>query len=164
MDSIADSLQVGCRQTIMERRYYLKEVTVNSFKSFGGVTSIRFNDKLNCIVGKNGCGKSALIDAICCSLGVDVRRLRCDKYAELITHLETKTASQCTVQLLFQDMRDPKTLLLAFTAEDNGTTTYDWEAYKHADSATTGNSSHANGFGRRSLSSWVFASILILSL
>ena len=113
------------RQTIMERRYYLKEITVNSFKSFGSVTCIHFNDKLNCIVGKNGCGKSALIDAICCCLGVDVKRLRCGRYAELITHLETKTASQCTVQLLFQDARDQKTLLISFTAEDDGTTTYD---------------------------------------
>ena len=82
--------------------FYLKEVTVSNFKSYGNQLTIPFSRELNCIVGKNGCGKSALLDAICCCLGVDYRRLRVERYSEFITHLDAKNPDQCSVQLLFQ--------------------------------------------------------------
>ena len=110
----------------MQTRYHIKSISVNSFKSFGNNTTIQFTEQLTCIVGKNGCGKSALIDAICCCLGVDVKRLRCSKYSELITHLETTTADKCTIQLEFQDILNSRSgIRISFSSDMNGTTVYD---------------------------------------
>ena len=109
----------------MKSRYHIKDISVNNFKSFGNNTTINFTSQLNCVVGKNGCGKSALIDAICCCLGVDVKRLRCSKYAELITHLDTNTADKCTIQLEFQDVQNSRNVIrIAFSSDANGTTVY----------------------------------------
>ena len=87
----------------MQQRYFLKEIQLNNFKSYGAATKVSFSRQLSCVVGRNGCGKSALIDAICCCLGVDCKQLRCQKYSDLITHLEGKTAEKCSVQLLFEN-------------------------------------------------------------
>ena len=109
----------------MQQRYFLKEVQLNNFKSFGAATKVSFSRQLSCVVGRNGCGKSALIDAICCCLGVDCKQLRCRKYSDLITHLEGKTAEKCSVQLLFENCSSEKnTITFGFTASRDGTTVY----------------------------------------
>lgn len=102
-------------------RFYLREVVVHHFKSYGQKLQFNFTNSLNCVVGKNGCGKSALIDAICCSLGVDYRRLRVNKYSELITHLENQPADQCTVQLVFQNGNQSFTISFSIDSQENYT-------------------------------------------
>ena len=107
----------------MQPQYYLKEVQLNNFKSYGTATKVSFTHQLSCVVGRNGCGKSALIDAICCCLGVDCRQLRCRKYSDLITHLEGKTAEKCSIQLLFEHCSlEKNTITFGFTASKDGTT------------------------------------------
>ena len=104
-----------------ESSFYLKQIVVNNFKSYGNALAIPFTRELNCIVGMNGCGKSALIDAICCCLGVDYRRLRVEQYSELITHLDTKSPDQCSIQLDFQSTKQKKEqITLLFTCDSKG--------------------------------------------
>lgn len=108
---------------IMQHHYFLKEVQLNNFKSYGTPIKVSFNHQLSCVVGRNGCGKSALIDAICCCLGVDCKQLRCRKYSDLITHLEGKTAEKCSIQLLFENCNSEKnTITFGFTTSKDGTT------------------------------------------
>ena len=104
--------------------FYIREVTISNFKSYGNQLTIPFSRELNCIVGKNGCGKSALLDAICCCLGVDYRRLRVERYNEFITHLDTKNPDQCSVQLLFQHTtKGSETIRIQFSCDSKGNVT-----------------------------------------
>ena len=43
---------------------YLRDLTISGFKSFAGEFNISFNNGLSVLVGENGVGKSAIIDAI----------------------------------------------------------------------------------------------------
>ena len=58
--------------------------------------------------------KSRRIDAICCALGFDLKRLRVSKYSELITHQKEK----CHVELQFGGK---KNVTLKFSADTQGT-------------------------------------------
>lgn len=43
---------------------YLDKLTINGYKNFGSEFQIQFNEGLNVLVGENGVGKSAIIDAL----------------------------------------------------------------------------------------------------
>ena len=96
---------------------YLERVSVFHFKSYTQKQEFHFSDKLNCIVGRNGCGKSALIDAICCALGFNVKQLRVSKYSELITHQMEK----CNVELQFCGCRN---VSISFSVDSSGSVTF----------------------------------------
>lgn len=43
---------------------YLSKLSIHNFRMFSNQTEIEFSKGLNLLVGENGCGKSATIDAI----------------------------------------------------------------------------------------------------
>lgn len=103
----------------------LSSITLCHFKSYAYKTSLPFSDQFVCITGKNGCGKSALIDGICCCLGVDKNRLRISNYSECITHLDNQIYDNCSIELVFEDSYEHrKVATLVFTVDSSGHSMY----------------------------------------
>ena len=49
----------------------IKEIIIDGFKSYGRRTVLsNFDDEFNAITGRNGSGKSNILDAICFCLGL----------------------------------------------------------------------------------------------
>lgn len=102
----------------------LVSVTVSHFKSYSEKVTFDLRDQFVCITGKNGCGKSALIDAICCCSGVDKRKLRVSSYEELITHLDNQIYDNCSIELKFQNLKGKKSeSIISFSTTSSGNTT-----------------------------------------
>ncbi len=59
---------------------YLKSISITGYKNFGNEFSIELNNGLNVLVGENGVGKSAIIDAIRHLLQEDEFGGLCNKY------------------------------------------------------------------------------------
>ncbi|MDD5418063.1 MAG: AAA family ATPase, partial [Candidatus Nanoarchaeia archaeon] len=63
----------------------IKEIGIKGFKSFNKKTVIKFPNKLCCVVGANGSGKSNILDALCFVLGkMSKKDLRAEKLDHLI--------------------------------------------------------------------------------
>ena len=85
---------------------FLKQVTINGFKSFADKTSLVFPKGITCIVGPNGCGKSNIVDSIRWVLGEQsAKALRGGKMQDVIFQGtdKRKPLQMCSVSLLFSD-------------------------------------------------------------
>ena len=83
---------------------YLKQVTINGFKSFADKTVIELPKGIVGIVGPNGCGKSNIVDAIRWVLGEQsAKALRGGKMQDVIFQGtdKRKPLQMCEVKLLF---------------------------------------------------------------
>ncbi|MFI3290658.1 MAG: chromosome segregation protein SMC [Opitutales bacterium] len=85
---------------------YLKQVTINGFKSFADKTEIDLPKGIIAIVGPNGCGKSNIVDAIRWVLGEQsAKALRGGKMQDVIFQGtdKRKPLPLCEVKLLFAE-------------------------------------------------------------
>ncbi|EPR80111.1 SMC protein [Spraguea lophii 42_110] len=70
----------------------IKKLKIINFKSYVGEHMIGPFDRLSCIVGPNGCGKSNIMDCISFVLCYPIKLLRSISYSDLISIGEDKTA------------------------------------------------------------------------
>ncbi len=85
---------------------FLREVSINGFKSFADRTRIAMQPGVTAIVGPNGCGKSNIVDAIRWVLGEQsAKALRGGKMEDVIfAGTDTRKALPlCDVSLIFTD-------------------------------------------------------------
>ena len=85
---------------------YLKEITINGFKSFGTKTRLTLEKGVTAIVGPNGCGKSNIVESIRWVLGEQsAKALRGGKMQDIIFQgaEKRKPHSMCEVSLTFTD-------------------------------------------------------------
>ena len=85
---------------------FLKQVTINGFKSFADKTTMVLPQGITCIVGPNGCGKSNIVDSIRWVLGEQsAKALRGGKMQDVIFQGtdKRKPLQFCDVTLLFSD-------------------------------------------------------------
>ena len=108
----------------MSNAYSLSNIILYHFKSYFEKINIPLNFPLTCIIGKNGCGKSALIDSICCCLGSDKKQLRVNKYHELISQSDNYNSDSCSIEIVFEEKTTHKQIRISFYADINGNTVY----------------------------------------
>lgn len=88
---------------------YLKEITINGFKSFADSTRVQLDRGVTVIVGPNGCGKSNIVDAIRWVLGEQsAKALRGGKMQDVIFEGTDKRKPYpwCEVSLTFTDCEE----------------------------------------------------------
>ncbi|KDO29279.1 hypothetical protein SPRG_05459 [Saprolegnia parasitica CBS 223.65] len=81
----------------------LAVVRTKRFKSLAGTQTVDLSalgaTNVVCIFGRNGCGKSCLVDAIAFALGAPAKHLRVLRLDELITHGATKRSASVVATL-----------------------------------------------------------------
>ena len=77
---------------INNSRLIIKTIELENFKSYYGHHKIGpLNNKINAIIGPNGCGKSNLIDALIFLFGKRASWMRLKYYKDLIHHSANHT-------------------------------------------------------------------------
>ncbi len=85
-------------------RTYIKNLTIQGFKSFGKKTSIPFYPGFTAIVGENGTGKSNILDAITFVMGYRSRALRAGRIEHLLyTNPKKGTVPEAEVSLVLDN-------------------------------------------------------------
>ncbi|EQC33706.1 hypothetical protein SDRG_08810 [Saprolegnia diclina VS20] len=81
----------------------LAAVQTKRFKSLAGTQTVDLSalggTSIVCVFGRNGCGKSCLVDAIAFALGAPAKQLRVMRLDELITHGATKRSTSVAATL-----------------------------------------------------------------
>jgi structural maintenance of chromosome 3 (chondroitin sulfate proteoglycan 6) len=82
---------------------YIKSVTVKGFKTYKEETTIDLSPQSNLILGKNGSGKSNLLDAIQFVLSDKYNNLSSDERSKLLYEGAGGTAMQADVEIIFDN-------------------------------------------------------------
>lgn len=83
----------------MDTKLRLKEIEIDSFKSFGKKTVVPFLPGFTAIAGPNGSGKSNIVDSILFCLGLSSSRaMRAERLPDLINNLSGKKEAYVTVR------------------------------------------------------------------
>ena len=83
---------------------FIEELSIRGFKSFHRKTDIALTNKLNCIVGSNGSGKSNILDSLCFVLGrLSTKSIRAENYADLLHKKQGKSVSEGEVSLVLNN-------------------------------------------------------------
>lgn len=96
---------------------HIKELIIDGFKSYANRTVISgFDSAFNAITGRNGTGKSNVLDSICFVLGISkLSQVRVDKMTELIYKNGQAGITKASVTIVF-DNNDPKTSPVGYEA------------------------------------------------
>ena len=96
---------------------HITEVIIDGFKSYAHRTVISgFDKSFNAITGRNGTGKSNVLDAICFVLGISkLAQVRVDKMTELIYKNGQAGITKASVTIVFNNS-DPKTSPVGYEA------------------------------------------------
>jgi len=83
----------------------IKEVIIDGFKSYANRTVISgFDKSFNAITGRNGTGKSNILDAICFVLGISkLSQVRVDKLSELVYKNGQAGVTKASVTIVFDN-------------------------------------------------------------
>ncbi|MFX1474865.1 MAG: AAA family ATPase, partial [Promethearchaeota archaeon] len=86
---------------------HIRQIHLSGFKSFGTrKVTLNFNKGLTVIVGKNGCGKSNILDSVCFVLGrLSSKALRAENFASLLYNggEGNPPAKFCRVTMVFDN-------------------------------------------------------------
>lgn len=84
---------------------FIKEIVIEGFKSYKKRTIISgFHSHYNAIRGRNGSGKSNILDAICFVLGIsDLKRIRVNVLAQLIYKSGQANVKKANVTIIFDN-------------------------------------------------------------
>ncbi len=86
---------------------HIRQLQLSGFKSFGArKVTLNFNKGLTVFVGKNGCGKSNILDAVCFVLGrLSSKALRAENFASLLYNggEGNSPAKFCRVTMVFDN-------------------------------------------------------------
>ena len=95
--------------------YRLHEVWLHDFKSYAGAVRVGpFHQRLNVVVGPNGCGKSCLVSGIGFALGLAHERAS----ASLVNH--ASGGSRCAAAVHFRRRRVAASVVAQRTVETRG--------------------------------------------
>ena len=109
----------------MTSKLRLKEIEIDSFKSFGKRTVVPFLPGFTTISGPNGSGKSNIIDSVLFALGLSSSRtMRAERLPDLINNLGGKKEAQVTIRFTDDDQTEIE-VSRKIKVKDNGyTSTY----------------------------------------
>ena len=82
----------------------IEEISIEGFKSYGNKTKFyNLDDHFNSITGKNGSGKSNVLDAICFVLGLsNLNLMRVSKLEDLIFQNKNTCNNYALVTIVFK--------------------------------------------------------------